>query len=539
MLVVEPKNTLTGLIQQVSCLELAQYAILVDGKPFDISNRPYLPEIYNVDSPEILLVAGRQVEKSTSIGNKIIARSIMNPNHRSVYVAPASIQVRTFSDDRLKEPLMTSPNLRPWLDNQLLKNVFEKRFATRSKVTLRSAYLTADRVRGIPADDIYIDEIQDILVDNVPIIKECGSNAPHPRFQYTGTPKTFDNTLQVYWEMSTKREWMIPCSCKSWYWNIVGVDNIGKEGLICSSCGKPIYSMNGQWVRTGMSLGDDPRTSVRIDGFRIPQLIVPTHHTPEKWAAIRHKLKTYSQAKFFNEVLGLAYDIGVKPITKEDLMRCCANKPMMKQPEPWLRNADVYAGIDWGTGDKAFSVLTIGVIRGVPPIRLIEVLFIKRYEGAEADPKVMINDMASIIMKFGCKRVGADYGFGFGLNDDLATKVRVPYDRYQYSGNQKVKIAWHKKGRRFIANRTAIMSYVFKLMKLTAEGGRGLRFFNWGEFETYSKDILGIYSEYNESLRMLQYGHSPETPDDVFHSISYMALVSMREHPRDDFRDSD
>ena len=109
-----------------TCLSFSEFAILVDGKEFDVSKRPYLEEIYNSDSPEILLKAGRQVEKSTSVGNKIISRSILMPYHKSIYVAPASIQVRQFSDDRLKEPLVTSPRLGAWMKSTLLKNVFEK-----------------------------------------------------------------------------------------------------------------------------------------------------------------------------------------------------------------------------------------------------------------------------------------------------------------------------------------------------------------------------------------------------------------------------
>jgi hypothetical protein len=57
----------------------------------------------------------------------------------------------------------------------------------------------------------------------------------------------------------------------------------------------------------------------------------------------------------------------------------------------------------------------------------------------------------------------------------------------------------------------------------------------WSEFEDpYATDMLNIYAEYNESLRMTQYTHRPDRPDDAFHSLLYCFLVSMIVVPRPD-----
>ena len=46
--------------------------------------------------------------------------------------------------------------------------------------------------------------------------------------------------------------------------------------------------------------------------------------------------------------------------------------------------------------------------------------------------------------------------------------------------------------------------------------------------------MLSIFSEYNETLRMVRYDHHPDKPDDTFHSILYCFLASMVVFPRPD-----
>ena len=90
---------------------------------------------------------------------------------------------------------------------------------------MRYAFLNADRVRGIPADMVCIDEIQDVLTDNIPVIEECVSHSSFKYKLYAGTPKSLDNTLESLWvEDSTQNEWVVPCdSCGGGdyrHWNI-------------------------------------------------------------------------------------------------------------------------------------------------------------------------------------------------------------------------------------------------------------------------------------------------------------------------------
>lgn len=180
--------------------------------PFSFEGREYLRQIYDTPAPRVLLKAGRQVEKSTLLGNKLLSYACMTTALNALYVSPTNQQSKVFSQDRLKEPVETSEFLKNWTTTKLSDNVFLKKFINRSQITLRYAYLNADRCRGIPADVICLDELQDLLTDNIPVIEQCASHSHLKIFMYSGTPKSLDNTIEYYWtQYSTQNEWAVPC----------------------------------------------------------------------------------------------------------------------------------------------------------------------------------------------------------------------------------------------------------------------------------------------------------------------------------------
>src|SRR5215204_1855870 len=133
---------------------------------------------------------------------------------------------------------------------------------------------------------------------------------------------------------------------------------------------------------------------------------------------------------------------------------------------------------------------------------------------------------------FNVKLIGTDYGGGFHPNSQL--KRRYGKQRvwnYQYVGQLKAKVVWDPKLMRFKVRRNEVMADFFNAIKK----GKQIDFPRWEEFEKpYAEDMLNIFSEYNETLRFLQYKHNQDKPDDAFHALLYMWLVSMLERPRPD-----
>jgi len=329
---------------------------------FTFNGRRHMRRAYDTPARRILLFCARQVEKSTLLGNRAITYSCMVTGCRTLYVSPSATQTKTFSSDRIKDPLETSDVLRAFTMNSLQQNVFEKQFVNRSKITLRYAFLNADRTRGIPAWQLLIDELQDILSDNIPIIEQCTSHAPErwKRFVYSGTPKSLDNVIEYYRaNLSTQGEWVVPCDRHGGdggrYWNILCEKNIEKKGLVCEKCRELIDPMHpdAQWARM---VEEAP-----FESYRIPQLMVPW----KAWSEILLDYERYGRDKFYNEVLGISFDSGLRPLTMKQVQECCLEEVRMSfEALEALRNMsygrDVFAGVDWGCHDEETRILTEG-----------------------------------------------------------------------------------------------------------------------------------------------------------------------------------
>lgn len=495
---------------------------------------------FEVEGTHNFVCDGFITHNSTLLGNKLLSYSCIITALNSLYVSPTNQQSKVFSQDRLKEPIETSDYLKSWTTTKLSDNVFLKKFINRSQITLRYAFMNADRCRGIPADAICLDELQDLLTDNIPVIEECASHSHLKIFMYSGTPKSLDNTIEYYWTAySTQNEWAVPCHRHTFtsptgtsrvHWNILSEDNLGETCLVCDKCGEPIYAMDSaaQWV----SLNPDiiKQISKPYEGYRIPQLMVPWINYDE----IKQKQKTYSRPKFYNEVLGLSYDSGTRPLTRQDVIDNCNSALHMNDAfinDLRLKISDstpVYAGLDWGTGEGSYTVMTLGAYF---PDGKFNVFFWKKFDGREAEPTVQIEEITRIINLFKVVLVGCDYGGGFWPNDELTRRFgwqRIV--KYQYSTpGQKVK--WEDGLKRFLVNRNEVMSDVFNALKRR----NVFRLPNWDQWNNpFAIDFLNIFSEYNEQRRMLEYKKTPKVTDDAFHSMLYCFLVSMIRHPRPD-----
>lgn len=527
----------------VSPSRFTEFAVRIPDKklqrhvPFSFEGREYLRLPYDTPAKRTLFKCGRQVEKSTLLGNRCLSFCCIINSFQVLYVSPTNLQTKTFSQDRLKEPVETSDVLKAWTTSKLQDNVFLKKFINRSQITLRYAYHNADRTRGIPSDQILIDEIQDIITDNIPVIEECASHSSFKFFNYSGTPKSFDNPLEHYWtNLSTQNEWVVPCEHhgvpgdpSTWHWNVLGEDNIGPTGLVCEKCRNLINPQHphAQWA----SMNPEVRRKLAdpFEGFRIPQLMVPWL----EWHEILDKQTKYPRQKFYNEVLGMSYDSGTRPLTRQDVIDNC--EPGMLMSPSHLRDtlnhigqtSPVFAGIDWGTGEGSYSVLSLGAyIRSK-----FTIFYIHRFEGPEIEPPVQLDLIEQLLKAWNVHMVGVDYGGGFDRNDALIRRFggnRIV--KYQYT-TPSMKVKWEQDLKRFLVHRTEVMSDVFNAIKRRDV----FRFPDWATFEDpFGKDMLNIFAEYNEQLRQIQYKKSPDCTDDSFHSILLCFLASILKIPRFD-----
>jgi len=464
---------------------------------------------------------------------------VVRPFNKSLYVSPSHTQTRQFSNEKLRPAIEKSPLIKKYFQDSFVSTqVFEKGFTNGSYIFLRSAFRSADRARGISCRVLALDEIQDMLTTEIPVIVECTSHFPDANVFMAGTPKSFDNPIEIYWQSTTQNEWLVPCGCGKWNFldetNVAATDlYISRKlppGPVCKKCMRPLHVPSGRWV----SFAKDNQ----IQGYRIPQLMVPwICGLYDQWLKLLWKRDNYPFGQFSNEVLGLSYDSASKPISRDEIMECCHDYSLwtvagMEEAREEAQKYILTAGVDWGEGNDgserspsgkvrnaSYTVLTIGAYIDQ---KTYKVFFAKRYEGKEVDPDFVVKDIARICGNLGVKLVGVDWGHGWGVNNTLIRLLgpqRVV--QFQYLPKLKQVMKWDQIGYRYHIQRNFIMSELFFDLK-----NKLIHFPRWKETEPFAKDILAIYSEYSEFRREIRYDHRPSDPDDFFHSLNYSKLAS-------------
>lgn len=510
--------------------DLIKSQFRLKGDPFDYKGKDYLEAVIDNDPAKMVFKTCRQAEKSTNLSNRIGSNMVKNSKYRVTYIAPVWKQAKTFSKDRMIPLFTSSPFLKEnyasgKLCSLAVENIVLNNYST---LYIRSTFGSgADSIRGLSNDELYYDEIQDILWDDVPVINECLSHSEYineyggrGRIVYAGTPKTYDNTIEYLWQASTQNILGVKCDCGKW---IIGgnFENISDEGFRCHHCGRilDVRGLKKEWIRT---YEKHPKNHP-IEGFHLSQLMMPWI----AWSEIINKFKgkdAYPTHRFINEVMGYSYDNSSKVFTMTDFKE----KYIVKregidsfgdaQSLFGNRAPTLYAGLDWGTGGLSKTTLTIWVMtegRFVP-------IFMKKFLGGEAEGSYPTDFVTRLMSENPNMKIGLDYGAGFFENGRIMEafghdRVKV----YYHSGSQKKILQFSHATKFFTTNRTEVMTKFFTEIK-----NRGVMFYgNYDMYMDFIPDFLAINLEYNTALRKYMYTHSPSNPDDTVHSSLYAYLT--------------
>lgn len=158
--------------------EFAESFLHLNGRPLSLDDYPHMRAVYNCSDAKVVLKFSRQTAKSTTLANIMVTNSVLNPYFKSLYISPSVDQTKVFSHDRVNPVMETSPFIKKhYINSTIIQNVFMKQLLNGSRMYLRYAHLSADRVRGYSADMCLFDEVQDQLEDNIPVIEETMSRS--------------------------------------------------------------------------------------------------------------------------------------------------------------------------------------------------------------------------------------------------------------------------------------------------------------------------------------------------------------------------
>ena len=420
----------------------------LNGRPYSLYDYfPFSPVFRTQMPTNLVLITGRQVSKSTSMAAHGVALSNSIPHFSTLFVTPRYEQIRRFSTEYVGTFIKQSPVRDLWTSTETTGNVLLRTFNNGSRMFFSFALLDVDRIRGIPAKKVGIDEAQDMDPDHIPIIRETMSaSKEYGITQITGTPKTLDNFIHGEWMRSSRAEWFTPCfACGAW--NIASLehhledmlgpfrDDIseGSPATICYKCRKPINPRYGRWVHR------HPERRWERLGLHVPQPIMPLHYAiPKKWSELLQKREGASNTAphvFINEILGESSATGNQLVTLPDLQEAAvlpwANNPMEPPPEIFEHLGEyrtTVLGVDWGGGGEDGVSFTVLALLGFRMDGKIDVLWGRRL----LNPHEHIKEAKEILNYFQLFKptfIAHDYTGAGILRETFLIQAGVPIDR--------------------------------------------------------------------------------------------------------------
>lgn len=418
----------------------------LQGKPYSLKNHFAFEPLFNVELPQqLVLKTGRQCSKSTGVAAQGVILANCIPHFTTLFVTPLYEMIRRFSTNYVRPFIEHSPVRSLWSSSRTENSVLQRSFHNQSKMIFSFAFLDVNRIRGVAASKLVIDEAQDLDPAFFPIIKETLS-ASLDKFglvQITGTPKTPENFLEANWSRSSKAEWIIRCSACGKY-NIPAMDydldrmigpwheDIGPDrpGVICSSprCGRPLNPRKGRWLHAHPSRRGD------FDGYHVPQIIMPMHYASDRaWRILTRKREGFQNTSinvFYNEVCGESYGLGAKLVTSADLRAAAVlNENKVDVATKLLDSYDHRVlAIDWGGGGEDEISFTSYAVLGMVGSGQIHCIYGER----SLTPMDHIGEARRAMRLMGLFRCGHlvhDYTGAGSLRETLIIQGGVPPER--------------------------------------------------------------------------------------------------------------
>ncbi|HET8686717.1 MAG TPA: phage terminase large subunit family protein [Methanosarcina sp.] len=503
--------------------ELSKAVLQLKGKPLDLEEYKPFEAVYDISPPYMTIIAGRQIGKSVSLGAAILSNSMIRSYFSTLFISPLAQQTSRFSTAYL-DPFMGSPIVKKhFVDSSTRKNVLEKSLNNGSRVTLGYAATEADadRIRGVAADALYSDEIQDQELTAQEVLSETLSASEYGFRRFTGTAKGENNTLTTQWKRSNMMEWCTKCDhCGKWTIPI-DFDTCLKilqnpDGPGCVYCGKVLNVKKGKW------LAAKPAEKNHI-GFHMPQLIIPARCKPKKWAELLTKAKHYPQVKLANEVFGTVSGSGGKPLGIREAMACC--NPEKTQwdtgfPRDSRNIVCTVLGVDWSVTGGSASYTVISII-GYDYTGRAYLLYAQRLNGVDILDQV--KRVQQLYTQFECSMIGSDRGVGVLQGQLLQQNLgadKVAMINYVAA---KHALRWVSDAGYFAADRTMCIDTMILKAKL---GRNKIETPCWDLTQEFWNDALALTEEETMSGRRV-YRREEGIPDDWIHSMTFANIAYM------------
>jgi ssDNA-binding Zn-finger/Zn-ribbon topoisomerase 1 len=443
-------------VQNNLTLDGAEFKVLDNGWKFMADIYRYIAlQATRKDGKPVVIKKGRQVGATVMAGalDLFFTNSGLfdKPNVRVVHLFPALGQVKKFSQDKLETLIRTAKNdfinKNKLISSNSVDNLTMKQF-NKGTLWIDSLGTDGDRIRGMTADIVFFDEVQDMFghaIGNATKILTAAKYGPTGQGVqvFFGTPKQRGSYFSTIWDMSDQRYYHLGCiNCGETYPFYLPEDDRWKsiwlhENIIqCPLCGtkqKKVEAIErGKWV------GSKNSNDCEFIGFHINQLYIPyfTKENIEKLMPENNPAQTERIWK--NEVVGEFYSGAGSPLTKAEIYDKCRDpdRSFAKRIKP--TDKTVYLGVDWGgkeddpnsKGGQSYSCV---VVLSAQPDGVLSIEHAHKLRKNNFSFKK--DTIKEMYRRFGVQRGVSDWFFGQDVVGDLQSLYRERFLGAQGSGS--------------------------------------------------------------------------------------------------------
>ncbi len=430
---------------------------------FSIKDQPYTLDDHEQFYPffrtllptAMLFKTGRQTGKSQQQATSEVLVCGSIPHFTWLHVMPLFEHTRRYSANYVR-PLVDYSPFRRLFHVKKAASVLQRSFPNNSNLLFSFAFANANhlalsRLRGVPADGISEDELQDLDPSHLPVIEEALGASPWKLIRRTGTPKGLANPVETNWLASSRAEWVVTCP-RCHYDNVPSLagdlykmmgpwhKDISEErpGTICAKCRRTINPRhNARYVHGNSDLAE------RYPGFHVPQQIMPFHFAdPRAWKSLlakRDGAGNMTDTQFLNEVCGESSDSGTSLVTLTDIRRAATlnENTIDKAVKRRKEYSAIYLGCDWGGGGQEGRSLTAMAVVGMLPNGELHVIYGHRSRTPydhEGEARICLY----LINKFGISHMAHDFNGIGATRETFLVQSGFPLSRI-------VPIAYHRR----------------------------------------------------------------------------------------------
>ncbi len=266
------------------------------GEPIEFDDHKFLKDIYNDFSPLMVVLKPPQVGMTTAQILKCLYIAY-HQKKQIVYTLPTEDSTYEMVSGTFNRLIAQNPPLQKWVQNS---DTMSHKAVGDSMIRFRGTQIPTQAMM-YPSDINAHDELDFSNWENVKLMETRQQAKPEASRWYWSHPSVAGFGVDIYWQQSDKKEWVITCphctvkQILAWPKSI----NLETKHYQCKYCFAPLSNdvrKKGQWLATALGT---------FRGYHISQLMCPWISAEKIIEAKNdpHKSEQY----FYNYVLGLPY----------------------------------------------------------------------------------------------------------------------------------------------------------------------------------------------------------------------------------------